>query len=322
MIDILMATYNGEKYIREQLNSIINQSYTDWRLIIRDDGSVDGTLGIIKEYCAKYEDRIILVSDNKGNLGFQYNFMELLILATADYVMFCDQDDIWLPDKVELTYKKMLELEDMQPNVPIMVHTNLYIYDGITYSANHTYHKKHMDEFYNLRTALMFSVAVECTLMMNSFYKDLDLSNIYGASHGYFLTLACLSHNGILYYLDQPTILYRQHGNNQIGESIDSQPWRKIKNIVNVCNYKSSIERTKKYRMNGDIFICNFYKAFERTMSGEAKEVFEMLFKLKRLNGIQCVYGMRKNGFLRGDWYTVLVTAFYYMFWRSKDRYD
>lgn len=83
-IEILMATYNGEKYIKEQINSIINQTYTNWRLLIRDDGSKDKTVEIIKEY-EKKDDRIKLLEDNKGNLGFIKNLLSFLIKMRIDW---------------------------------------------------------------------------------------------------------------------------------------------------------------------------------------------------------------------------------------------
>ena len=83
-IEILMATYNGEKYIKEQINSIINQTYTNWKLLIRDDGSKDKTVEIIKEY-EKKDDRIKLLEDNKGNLGFIKNLLSFLIKMRIDW---------------------------------------------------------------------------------------------------------------------------------------------------------------------------------------------------------------------------------------------
>jgi len=92
-VEILLSTYNGAKYLREQFESIIQQDYPHWKLIVRDDGSSDGTLTIINEYIAKYPDKITLVKDDAGNLGHSNSFSKLLRLSTADFVMYCDQDD-------------------------------------------------------------------------------------------------------------------------------------------------------------------------------------------------------------------------------------
>lgn len=103
MIDILMATYNGEKYLRPQLDSILRQSNTDWRLIIRDDCSTDNTVQIIREYQQQYPDKFILVQADAPSGSAQNNFFQLIKYwqqhGTADYVMFADQDDVWLQKK-------------------------------------------------------------------------------------------------------------------------------------------------------------------------------------------------------------------------------
>ena len=103
-IDILMATYNGEKYLVEQLDSIINQTYRNWNLLIRDDNSTDKTLEIIQNYHKK-DKRIKILKDNKGNLGIVRNFEELLKSSESEFIMFSDQDDIWVENKLDMYLK-------------------------------------------------------------------------------------------------------------------------------------------------------------------------------------------------------------------------
>ena len=99
-VDILLATYNGEKYIREQIDSILNQTYKEFRLLISDDGSTDGTRDILNEYKAK-DDRIEIFMQEE-NLGVVKNFEFLLKKVEAKYYMFSDQDDIWKDEKIVL----------------------------------------------------------------------------------------------------------------------------------------------------------------------------------------------------------------------------
>ena len=106
MIDIVLATYNGEKYVGEQIESIINQTYKDWKLIIRDDGSKDKTAEVIEKYAAK-DNRITIIKDGIGNLGFNGNFTKLLETSSQDYVMICDQDDVWIPEKIEIMFNEI-----------------------------------------------------------------------------------------------------------------------------------------------------------------------------------------------------------------------
>lgn len=103
-IDILMATYNGEKYLSEQIESIISQTYTEWNLLVRDDGSSDDTYTILSEY-EKKDSRIKIIKDNKGNLGIVKNFEELLHNSSSEFIMFSDQDDVWKKDKIEIMMK-------------------------------------------------------------------------------------------------------------------------------------------------------------------------------------------------------------------------
>ena len=97
-IDILMATYNGEKYTVELIDSIINHTYKNWNLLIRDDNSTDRTLEIIKNY-QKKDARIRILDNNKVNLGIVKNFEKLLKISESELIMFSDQDDIWKKGK-------------------------------------------------------------------------------------------------------------------------------------------------------------------------------------------------------------------------------
>ena len=101
-ICVLMGTYNGARFVRDQLRSIQEQTLSDWTILVRDDGSQDGTLEILLD-CAKTDRRIRCVHDSYGRLGIVGNFGELMRIAclgAADYVFFSDQDDVWMPNKI------------------------------------------------------------------------------------------------------------------------------------------------------------------------------------------------------------------------------
>ena len=122
-VAVLISTYNGEKYLEEQLNSILNQTYKNIEIVIRDDGSKDSTINIIKKYQEKY-DNIILKEGT--NVGFIKSFFQLLAFANADYYAFCDQDDSWLENKIELAVRALNEVDNSKPN---MVFGNSDYYD-------------------------------------------------------------------------------------------------------------------------------------------------------------------------------------------------
>ena len=104
-VEIVMATYNGEKYIKEQLDSLLSQSHPYLLVDVCDDGSTDDTVSIVKEYEKK--DSRVRLFENKTNQGYIRNFMSGIVRCDSPYIMLCDQDDIWNWDKVELTLEKM-----------------------------------------------------------------------------------------------------------------------------------------------------------------------------------------------------------------------
>lgn len=119
-IAILMATYNGESFIVEQIDSILQQTWKDWHLYIRDDGSTDMTVKIVQKYQMLY-DSITLLNDDRGSLGVRDQFLYMLETVDADYFMFCDQDDKWFPDKIEKSLKRIKEVEAKNPEAAVLI---------------------------------------------------------------------------------------------------------------------------------------------------------------------------------------------------------
>ena len=106
MVTVLLAAYNGEKYIRDQLESILNQTFDQLLVVISDDLSTDGTPAVIQEYEERYPGRVRSLKNSERSGSAQNNFFRLLTAASDEYVMLCDQDDVWLPDKVEVTLRE------------------------------------------------------------------------------------------------------------------------------------------------------------------------------------------------------------------------
>ena len=129
LVDILMGTFNGLKFIDDQIKSLQAQTHKNWILYVRDDGSTDNTIQHIKTKWAS-DSRIRLTEDDKGRLGFNGNFFSLLELSTSRYVMFCDQDDFWCKNKIKLTLESMVSYESGSPNCPIMVHCDSLVCDS------------------------------------------------------------------------------------------------------------------------------------------------------------------------------------------------
>lgn len=220
MIDILMATYNGEEFIEEQLNSILNQSYSNWRLIISDDCSQDNTISIVKEYKNKYPDKILLFQNDRPSGSAQSNFFNAIKYTSANYVMFSDQDDIWLPNKIKDTFTlvRKMELEDSM-ETPILIHTDLMVVDKDLKAI-----KSSMFEMMNmdskrcaLNNLLVQNIVTGCTVMCNraliNFIKKVPDNAVM---HDMWIAMIA-SAFGKIGFIDKTTILYRQHGRNSVG---------------------------------------------------------------------------------------------------------
>jgi glycosyltransferase involved in cell wall biosynthesis len=224
LVGILMATYNGEKYLVEQLDSIINQTYKNWILVIHDDGSIDSTIDIIKEYVNKYSDKIILVEDNIKCGGAKENFFHLINIAKSnfnfDYIMFSDQDDVWLPEKIEITLNKMIETENKYgKNKPILVHTDLKIVDeNLNLISNSFWEYQKINPLNNsLNCLLLENTVTGCTMMINRILFDKIILDKNAIIHDWWIALICKITEGIIVPIEEQTILYRQHGRNDTG---------------------------------------------------------------------------------------------------------
>lgn len=217
---ILMATYNGAKYVRQQLDSLLAQTCQNFAIFISDDGSSDETLKIVEQYANQYPKKIFILTDPVLHKGAAGRFFWLLEQTDASYYMFCDQDDVWLPDKIERTSAKMYETEKSHPDIPIVVHTDLQVVD-----SNLKVIRPSLWKMMKLRPDLLSQAnyiginngVTGCTMMINDRAKVQSLPLPPDAPmHDYWIAYI-VSKNGLVAYLSQTTILYRQHGSNTLG---------------------------------------------------------------------------------------------------------
>ena len=217
-IDILMAAYNGEEFIAEQIDSILSQTFQDFRLLIRDDGSSDKTPAIIEEYAQKYPDKIEIVHDDVVCRNPYKNFMELLKHAKADYVMFSDQDDYWLPYKIQVTLWHMKELERKNPGLPALVFSGLKVVDENLQSMNRCIQYSLDKAEYTFTNLLMSNVVSGCTSMFNLALYSKSKGYIEGMRFAHDSLLATLAAScGVIEHIPAAMILYRQHKHNASG---------------------------------------------------------------------------------------------------------
>ncbi len=238
-IGILLSTYNGNKYIIEQLESLLFQNYNEIEIIVRDDKSRDNTIDLIKLYDIK-------LVETKKNLGAKGSFAELLSFAIlnsdAEYFMFCDQDDVWENDKVEKTLAKMQEMEQKFGDIPLLIHTDLEVVDAKLNTINSSFMEfqkiDHSRKSFN--NLLMQNIITGCTVMINRKLAQKCLPISGGAiMHDWWIGLVA-SKFGEIGYLNESTIKYRQHASNTIGAKGFSY-WGIIKKGFDI-SYKIKID--------------------------------------------------------------------------------
>lgn len=217
-VEILLATYNGEKYIRQQIDSILNQDYKEWVIRACDDASKDATYEILLEYKGRYPDKFVVHKNETGFGSAKLNFMNLIKNSTERYVMCCDQDDVWLPNKISLTLEEMKRNE--AENTPVLVHTDLKVVDAELNVKSESFFKySKLNKYPTYRELLIQNFITGCTMMMNKplvelLKEELNMSNIL--MHDWVAALVA-SGSGKLGFVDCPTMLYRQHGVNSVG---------------------------------------------------------------------------------------------------------
>ena len=301
MLSILMTTYNGEKYLSEQVESILSQSISDLVLYIQDDCSTDNTWELLQELAQREPERIILSKTEKNTGGTKYNFYDLMSRIRDDYIMLCDQDDVWLPEKIEKTLAKMRELEtEYGKDEPLLVHTDLIVVDGNLKQINPSF-KAAMNANYNrtrLQDQLIQNTLTGCTALYNRALAKLILPQIpnYMVMHDWWLMLVAAAFGHIDHIEDQ-TILYRQHGNNEIGAKDVRTLQYKINKLINYKDIKQAINDTYKQAYS----LLKYYKD---TLSYEQITLMETYCRIPTMNKLNrwrtiCRLGVLKNGAAR-----------------------
>ena len=206
-VNILLSTYNGEQYLKEQVKSIQDQTYRDWQLLIRDDGSTDGTVEIIQELVAQ-DERIRFI--NQGaieNLGVIKSFHALLKYEKADLYCFSDQDDVWLPEKIAL---QVAEAEKHHQEVPLLVYTDLKVVEE-NLNVQHESMIRTQSDHANteLIQELTENTVTGGVAMINHALAELwtGQENHALLMHDWYLALLATAF-GKLIYIDQPTELF------------------------------------------------------------------------------------------------------------------
>lgn len=219
IIDIVLATYNGAAYLRQQLDSLLAQDMQDFRILVRDDLSTDATPAIIGEYAAAHPDKFFLVSPSE-KLGAAQNFACLLTLTEAPYISACDQDDIWHRDKLSRQLAVMREVEQrFNAPVPLLVHGDARMIDGAgnVTGSSFMHAQKLAPKNALLPRLLVQNHVLGCAMLMNRPLLALALPvPTLARMHDHWIALTAAA-CGSTAYISEPLLDYRQHGGNAIG---------------------------------------------------------------------------------------------------------
>lgn len=303
MVKIVMCTYNGAEYIEEQLKSINNNSLTDWELFIADDNSTDDTLSIVRKFKSKQEQPVHIVSNNK-RMGVALNFLNMACqvgreMAEEDYLMFCDQDDVWDDDKIEITCREMERLTQCYGSkIPLLVcgdvrvvNENLELIASSFHRMNH-YNIKKLD----LPHLMMENKIQGCTTMINKTLIDMmvQLPRKVCMHDGWCGFIAAVF--GRISYLDKTTMMYRQHNKNISGSVCF---WDDVKSKFGKLSQQKQIvfNTTPQIREFIDIYKDRGIDPYTLLMAEAFASLEEQGFWMKRYNIIR--FGMWKSGVLR-----------------------
>jgi glycosyltransferase involved in cell wall biosynthesis len=310
---ILLATYNGGKFIKEQLNSIVKQSYSNWELFISDDGSTDNTLFVINEYC-KNDNRIHVVNENLIKQGACQNFGNLLNTVLDkewDFVMFADQDDFWREDKISQTLDSMIAGRNYRKK-PKLVYTDFEYADGeLNPLPRETDNNVSGWKEANLNRLLAQNNIYGCTMMINrSLAEKASPIPVSAENHDYWICMVA-SLLGNIVHVKKRTMLYRQHSNNVSGHYSNN----------------SIKKRFQRYWMRNtrlDQIMLGRFKMAEELNNRFYKEISDANHKLLyqysnllKMNGVERVFFCLKNSVKKDSIFQNL--AFYYLLVRIKN---
>lgn len=300
MIDILMAVYNGGEFLSEQIESILGQSAGEWHLYICDDCSSDNSFMIASEYGEKYPELITVSRNNTPTGSACSNFMGMLRSSSAEYVMFSDQDDLWQPDKIKLTFEKMRELEAEFHGLPLLVHTELEIADRElnVISPSFTGFQGLDPGKKSLNRLLCQNNVTGCTVMINKALADIirDAPAEKMLMHDWWAGLAAAAF-GQIGFVDTPTVKYRQHGGNQVGAVNNRSIAGVVKIVRNRQHTKERIDMT--YRQ-----AKSFYEYYKPMLGEEARHILEAYIHTPSCSKLVRAARLVRYGFLKQNFMT------------------
>jgi len=235
---ILLATYNGESWLDALLESLFAQTRQDWHLVVSDDASSDGTVALLNRWAYRHRGRIS-IGIQPRNLGYRENFRWLLKTIEADAYFLCDQDDVWLPEKIERCCQALNRVAPGRPGIAFsdlaVVGPHLETLEPSLWAHQRTDPTKVND----LTTLMLVNVVTGCAAVLNREARDLVADLSFEPAHDHAMALHVVRAGGCLVPIHESLVLYRQHANNTIGaKGFSSGFLQKVANLASPWGFR------------------------------------------------------------------------------------
>lgn len=264
-IAVLLATYNGERFLREQIESLYAQTIKDWTIYVHDDGSTDGTKAILDEYAEKKDNFVVL--EYPSQKGASNNFFSLLKRVDASYFFFADQDDVWMSNKMEKCLGRMLQIEKSTISKPVLVCCDACVTDEKLKVISPSLWERsgaHPEFLTNFNESAATPFVTGCTMLLNNAAKESVLWNVIekATMHDAFITLCVFKAYGIVEPIRESLMYYRQHGENTLGaySKENSRLMYKLKHLKYVLKKDMALLRMLNALGYGSFFKFMKYK--------------------------------------------------------------
>ena len=269
-IAVLLATYNGERFLREQIESLYAQTIKDWTIYVHDDGSTDGTKAILDEYVEKKDNFVVL--DYPSQKGASNNFFSLLKRVNASYFFFADQDDVWMSNKMEKCLVRMLQIEKSTISKPVLVCCDACVTDEKLKVVSPSLWERsgaYPEFLTNFNESAATPFVTGCTMLLNKAAKESVLWNVTekATMHDAFITLCVFKACGIVEPIRESLMYYRQHGENTLGaySKDNSRLMYKLKHLKYVLKKDMALLRMLNALGYGSFFKFMKYKFVYRS---------------------------------------------------------